>query len=369
MNPDHQYLIALKSIPNIGDVLGRRLVDFFGSAKSIFNLSEKELKLIPGISEKNSLSIINHRQKALDIAASEMEFLAEKKITCYGCFDDDYPSRLKHCIDAPLFVFYKGSVPPESKHMVAVVGTRKATVYGRKMTEKLVEGLQMSGITLVSGLAYGVDTFAHQSAVDHSIPTIGVLGHGFRFLYPEENLKLASKMIENGGLITEYLSTEKPEKAHFPVRNRIIAGMVDAVVVVEAQSKGGALITAEIANSYSRDVFTFPGRVEDQRSRGCNWLIRTNRAALIESAEHLLYAMNWSNGPEPAFKQVRMEMLIDENAKAIYDYLFEHGSAQVDEICSNLNLTVNAAAVVLLNLEFNGVVAVLPGKIYYLRNV
>jgi DNA processing protein len=369
LNPDFEYLIALKAIPNIGDVLARRFVEYFGSAKSIFDLSLKELKLVPGISDKNAQLIVNHRKNALELAAKEMEFIAEKNFSCYSCFDDDYPARLKHCVDAPLFVFYKGSVKPESKFMVAVVGTRKASIYGRKMTEKLIEGLQMQGITVVSGLAYGIDTYAHQAAVDYGIPTIGVLGHGFRFLYPEENVKLATKMLENGGLITEFVSTEKPEKAHFPVRNRIIAGMVDAVVVVEAQSKGGALITAEVANSYSRDVFAFPGRVEDQKSRGCNWLIRTNRASLIESAEHLMYAMNWSSSIDTAYKQVRMEMLADENAKAVYDYLFEHESAQIDEICNALNLSINTAAMVLLSLEFNGVVAALPGKIYHLKNV
>ncbi|MPM79306.1 hypothetical protein SDC9_126339 [bioreactor metagenome] len=174
-------------------------------------------------------------------------------------------------------------------------------------------------------------------------------------------------MLKNGGLLTEFLSEELPEKQNFPIRNRIIAGLADAVVVVEAQSKGGALITAEIANSYSRDVFTFPGRVDDQKSRGCNWLLRTQRAALIESAEHLKYFMNWTQAEKHEIRQVRMEVLLDPNAQKIYDYLLEKGEQSIDNLCNDLGISINSAAMVLLELEFQGVIAALPGKRYRLK--
>jgi len=362
------YLIALKSIPQIGDVLARRLIETTGDASEIFSMPAEKIGKIQGLTPKAIRMIVENRTSALKKAETEIEFIGKHKIQCLSSYNNDYPSRLKHCLDAPLFLFYKGSTPVESAFMTAVVGTRKSTVYGRKMTEQLVSGLSLKGMTVVSGLAYGIDTVAHQTAVDHKIPTIGVLGHGFKHLYPEENRKLAATMLHNGGLLTEFLSDELPDKRHFPIRNRIIAGMSDAVVVVEAQSKGGALITAEIANSYSRDVFTFPGRVDDQKSRGCNWLIRTQRATLIESAEHLKYFMNWTQAEKHEFRQVRMEVLLDQNAQMVYDYLFEKGERTIDLICNDLNISINTAAMVLLELEFQGVIAALPGKRYQLKN-
>ncbi len=369
MNKDIKYLIALKSIPQIGDVLARRIISVTGNVREIFSMPAEKIALIPGLPAKASRMISEHREASLKKADAELEFIEKHKIQCFSSYDDDYPSRLKHCLDAPLFLFYKGSSPVETTFMTAIVGTRKSTVYGRKMTEQLVAGLNLKGMTIVSGLAYGIDTTAHQAAVDNGIPTIGVMGHGFRHLYPEENRKLATQMLKNGGLLTEFLSDELPEKQNFPIRNRIIAGMADAVVVVEAQSKGGALITAEIAGSYSREVFTFPGRVDDMRSRGCNWLIRTQRAALIESAEHLKYFMNWTQAETKEYRQVRMEVLLDPNAQKVYDFLFEKGEQNIDTICSELNLSINTAAIVLLDLEFQGIIAVLPGKRYQLKRV
>lgn len=367
LNNNLLYLIALKSIPQVGDVLARRIIDITGDASEIFSMQPEKIGKIDTISPKAVRMILENRSKALSIAEKEIEFIGKHKIQCFSSFDDEYPSRLKHCLDAPLFLFYKGSVPVESAFMTAVVGTRKSTVYGRKMTEQLVAGLNLQGMTIVSGLAYGIDTVAHQTAVDNGIPTIGVMGHGFRHLYPEENRKLATQMLKNGGLLTEFLSEELPEKQNFPIRNRIIAGLADAVVVVEAQSKGGALITAEIANSYSRDVFTFPGRVDDQKSRGCNWLLRTQRAALIESAEHLKYFMNWTQAEKHEIRQVRMEVLLDPNAQKIYDYLLEKGEQSIDSLCNDLGISINSAAMVLLELEFQGVIAALPGKRYRLK--
>lgn len=369
LNNNLLYIIALKCIPQVGDIVARRLIETTGEASAVFTLPEEKIAKLPGLTPKTIRMIKENRSAALKRAEAEIEFIEKHKIQCFSSYDDDYPSRLKHCLDAPLFLFYCGSAPVESAFMTAVVGTRKSTVYGRKMAEQLVSGLNLNGMTIVSGLAYGIDTTAHQAAVDCGIPTIGVMGHGFRHLYPEENRKLATQMLKNGGLMTEFLSDELPEKQNFPIRNRIIAGMADAVVVVEAQSKGGALITAEIAGSYSREVFTFPGRVDDQKSRGCNWLIRTQRATLIESAEHLKYFMNWTQAENKEFRQVRMEILLDPNSQKVYDYLLEHGEGNIDALCSDLSLSINSAAMVLLDLEFQGIVAALPGKRYQLKRV
>jgi len=368
LNNNLLYLIALKCIPQVGDIVARRLIDTTGEASSVFTMTEEKIAQIPGLTPKTIRMIKENRNAALKRAETEIEFIEKHKIQCLSSYDDDYPSRLKHCLDAPLFLFYRGSAPVESAFMTAVVGTRKSTVYGRKMTEQLVSGLNLKGMTIVSGLAYGIDTTAHQTAVDCGIPTIGVMGHGFRHLYPEENRKLATQMLKNGGLLTEFLSDELPEKQNFPIRNRIIAGMADAVVVVEAQSKGGALITAEIAGSYSREIFTFPGRVDDQKSRGCNWLIRTQRATLIESADHLKYFMNWTQAENKEYRQVRMEVLLDAGAQSVYDFLFEKGEKSIDCICNDLGISINSAAMILLDLEFQGVVAALPGKRYRLKN-
>ncbi len=370
MNKNLTYLIALKAIPQIGDVIARRLISAAGNdASLIFSAHKEELSRWPGVPARTASLIIKHREKALEKAAEEIEFAEKHHIECYGYYDELYPSRLKHCFDAPLLLFYKGTAPLESMRMTAIVGTRKSTVYGRKMTEQLVGGLSVEGMTIVSGLAYGIDTVAHSSALEHQIPTIGVLGHGFRFMYPEENKPLAARMLQAGGLLTEFLSTEPPDKVNFPIRNRIIAGLSDAVVVIEAQSKGGALITAEMANSYSRDVFTFPGRADDMRSRGCNWLIRTNRATLIESAEHLKFFMNWTGADQCDVRQTRLEVLLNEDAKKVYDFLLEHGEKCIDEICGQLSLTINTAAMVLLELEFQGIVVALPGKRYQLKHL
>lgn len=367
MNPEALYLIALKSIPYIGDIIARRLINVVGSAKDIFELKDNDLKKLDVVPNRVVKQIVENRHLALEKAEKEIEFINKHNIQFISIFDDNYPYRLSHCIDAPLFFFYKGSVDVESKYMVSVVGTRKSTVYGRKMTEQLVQGLNMSGVTIVSGLAHGIDTVAHQTAVSCSIPTIAVLGHGFKQLYPEENRKLAKDILKNGGLLTEFLSDELPEKQNFPIRNRIIAGMSDAVVVVEAQSRGGALITAEIAHSYSRDIFTFPGRADDQKSRGCNWLLRTQRAALIESAEHLKYFMNWISEEGDKPQQTSINMLLDENSQKIFDYLSEFGERNIDQICNDLDFSINKAAMVLLDLEFQGVLAALPGKRYKLK--
>lgn len=369
MKPDLIYLIALKAIPGIGDVIARRLIASVADASDLFVSSDEKIKRLSGIPPKAIASLLANRTASLQKASDEMAFIDKHGITCFSYYEDDYPARLKHCFDAPLFLFFKGSGSLEQERMLAIVGTRKSTVYGRSVTARIVSDLAQPGISIVSGLAHGIDTAAHQAALDAHVPTIGVMAHGFRFLYPEENKKMASQMLECGGLVTEFLSTEQPDKVNFPIRNRIIAGLSDAILVVEAQSKGGALITAEMANSYSREVFTIPGRIDDQKSRGCNWLIRTNRAHLVESAEQLRTMMNWDIPVQGDARQTRLDVLLDEDARQLYDFLFEHGESQIDMICNGLNISLHKAAHVLLQLELTGILHSLPGKRYVLKHI
>ena len=359
-------MIALKSIPLVGDVLARRLIEVFGTAVNIFSLSVKDMLRAPGIGKIIAEHIVQFKDKAMDIAEKELCFIEKEGVHCTHLFEENYPSRLKQCVDAPLFLFVKGNVDLDCAHVLSVVGTRKATVYGRNMTESLIKNLNISDLQIVSGLAYGIDTAAHTAAVEAGIPTIGVLGHGLMALYPAENKKLADKMMENGALLTEFLSFQKVEKEHFPIRNRIIAGLADAVLVIEARSRGGALITAEIANSYNRDVFSLPGRASDKNSKGCNWLIRTNRAALIETAGQLKYHMSWEETPLSSNVQTKLNIVLDPKLQEVYNFLEKEGECNVDLLCRSLELTMNAAATILLDLEFQGLINSLPGKRYRL---
>jgi DNA processing protein len=250
---------------------------------------------------------------------------------------------------------------------VGVVGTRNATEYGRNFTGKLVEELGQMGAVIVSGLAYGIDIAAHKSCVSGGVPTIGVLAHGLDRIYPKVHSQTARKMVENGGLITEHISGADPDRENFPKRNRIIAGLCDAIVVVEAAKKGGALITADIANSYNRDVFALPGRISDSQSEGCNMLIKSNRAALIQSAADIRYIMGWDDEKVqkiPLQKQLFVELNDDE--KKIVDILTNSGKTAIDFIASETAMPPSKVSSLLLNLEFSGVVRCLPGKMFEL---
>jgi DNA processing protein len=364
---DLKFLIALKSIPMIGDILARRLITAFSSAETIFNLSVQDMLKAPGIGKNIADHIVSNKGKALVLAEKELEYIEKESVKALHFYEDAYPERLKHCIDAPLYIFYKGNVDLNAQHVMSVVGTRSSTVYGRTMCSKIIKKMNIPGLQVVSGLAYGIDTAAHQAAVEDNISTIAVLGHGLKSLYPAENRALADKIMQNGALLTEFLSHETPEREHFPIRNRIIAGLSDATVVVEARSRGGALITAEIANSYNRDVFSVPGRAGDRNSKGCNWLIRTNRAMLIETAEQLKYHMSWESPEEDKSKQTKLNIVLDSRSQELFDFIEKNGETDIDSLCRTLNLTMNAAAVLLLDLEFQGLINSLPGKRYCLK--
>ena len=356
------YQIGITLIPGIGDINGKKLVSYCGSSEAIFKENKSKLLKIPGIGQATVNSIIS--QKVLHRAEQEIKFIEKYKIKPLFFLDEKYPFRLKHCIDGPLMIYYKGNADLNQSKIVAVVGTRRATEYGKSMCDKIVEDLAEMDVLIISGLAYGIDACAHKAAVSYKLNTIGVLAHGLDRIYPAANKKLAEKMLLQGGLLTEFKSRTNPDRENFPKRNRIVAGMADAVIVIESAKKGGALISSGIANSYNRDVFAVPGKVGDKYSEGCNFLIKTNRAALIQSADDIKYIMGWESNQPKAGKQKKLMLEFTPDQEQIIEILNINGEAGIDHIVSKAKLSPSKVASTLLELEFEGIIKCLPGKIF-----
>lgn len=356
------YEIGLTLIRGIGDVNGKKLVAYCGSPEAIFKESKSALLKIPGIGKSTVNSIKS--QKVLDHAESEIEFINKFKIKPLFYTDPEYPARLLNCEDNPLMLYYKGNANLNYQRVIAIVGTRRATNYGKSRCEEIIDDLKNRNVLVVSGLAYGIDSCAHRSSLEFGMNTIGVLGHGLDRIYPAHNRKLAEKMIDQGGLLTEFTSNTKPDRENFPKRNRIVAGMADAVLVVESDRKGGALITAEIGNSYNRDVFAVPGRIGDDYSRGCHFLIKTNRSALVESGNDIAYMMGWEDIIVEKKTQKELFVNLSDEEKLIMKTILENGELAIDQITIKTKLSTSKVAASLLNLEFEGLVKSLPGKLY-----
>jgi len=356
------YQIALCLIPGIGDILGKKLVEMCGSAEAVFREPKRILQKVKGIGDILSAAVGN--REVFLLAEQEMAFIERFSIRPLFFQDPDYPSRLTHCIDSPMMLFFKGNAGMNVPRVIGIVGTRSATSYGKTICREVVGGLTSHNPLVVSGLAYGIDSCAHRAALENHLPTIAVLGHGLDRIYPYANTALAEKLLSCGGLITEFFSGTNPDRENFPKRNRIIAGLCDAIVVVEAARQGGALITADIANSYNRDVFAIPGRIGDPWSEGANYLIRVNKAHLCQSAENIEYIMGWKipeKKPNPQ-RRIFLEMTPDEGL--VVGFLGETGKAGIDEIMIRTALPASRVSAALLNLEFEGIVRSLPGKIY-----
>lgn len=357
------YQIALTLIPGIGDINAKRLVAYCGSVEAVFAERKKALLKIPGIGEATVQSLVTHN--VFPRAEQEIEFITKYNIQHYFYLDQGYPIRLKQCVDSPLMLYYKGNADLNQQRVVSIVGTRRATEYGRRIVHELIAGLTPSGMLITSGLAYGIDTAAHKAALDNGLSTVAVLGHGLDRIYPQLNKPLAGRMVHQGGLLTEFLSETIPDRENFPKRNRIIAGIADATIVIEAGVKGGALITADIANSYNRDVFAVPGRVGDEFSVGCNNLIRTNRAALVRCAEDVKYIMNWDlTKPREAAAQRELFIALTPDEEKLLVILKQEGDCGIDTLCQESQLMPTKVASALLNLEFEGIVKCLPGKVF-----
>jgi DNA processing protein len=355
MHNDLLYQIALTLVPNIGNVHAKALVNIYGDAQSVFKAKKNDLENMEGIGTVRAASI-----KAFDNFESseqELAFIEKYKITPLFITDKNYPQRLLNCYDS--------TADLNTSKIISVVGTRNNSDYGKNICEKLIEDLAGENVLIVSGLAFGIDTIAHKTALKNNLQTVGVLAHGLDRIYPTQNKSLAKQMVEHGGLLTEFLSNTNPDKQNFPKRNRIVAGMCDCTVVIETGKKGGSLITAELSNNYNKDVFAIPGRIGDSKSEGCNYLIKNNKAALINGADDLLEMMNWKPVEKKAVKKQRelfIELSPDE--KTVVDILNLQESVHIDELYFKSGLSSSAVAAALLMLEMQGVVASIPGKMY-----
>ncbi len=365
MTNDLLYQIALTLVPNIGDIHAKALVNIYGDAQSVFKAKKRELESIEGIGSIRAGSIKTFTN--FQPGEEEIAFIEKYKITPLFISDKNYPQRLLNCYDSPALLYYRGNANLNTSKIIAVVGTRNNTEYGKAVCEKLIEDLADENILVVSGLAFGIDTIAHKASLKNNLQTVGVLAHGLDRIYPAQNKNLAKQITAQGGILTEFISQTNPDKQNFPKRNRIVAGISDAVIVVETGKKGGSLITAELGNNYNKDVFAIPGRTTDSKSEGCNYLIRNNKAALINNADDLLELMNWKPAAKPAARQQRelfIELSPDE--KIVVDILQQQEAIQIDELYIKSGLSSSAVAAALLMLEMQGLVASMPGKLYKL---
>jgi len=360
-----QHQIALTFIKKIGPVLAKSMISHFGDAEQLFRLSKATLAKAYGVGTK-TLELADF-DEALRRAEQELNFIDKNNIDVLFYTDARYPKRLKNCNDSPLLLYSRGNGNYNMQRVVSIVGTRNATDYGRQLCRQLIEELQEYNVLVASGLALGIDVAAHKECIKAGVPTVGVLGHGYDRMYPSQNRATAEKMLENGGLLTEYPSGTNPDRENFPQRNRIVAGMADATVVIEAGLKGGALITAEIANSYNRDVYAFPGRLGDEYSEGCNFLIRNNKAALLTCVADLAYSMGWEKNSELKNTPDQLILPIDLSAeeRAVYEIIREHKAPlAIDDLTLKTNLPMSQLAMTLLDMELQGFIRSLPGKTY-----
>ncbi len=358
-----KYKIALMLIPKVGSINGKKLVAYCGGVEGIFKEKKQALLKIPGIGKSTVWAI--KQKTTMERVEKELDFIQKHEITPLFFLDKDYPRRLKQCVDGPLMLFYKGSCDLNAKRILAVVGTRRPSDHGKAACIRFIEDLADPGLVIVSGLAYGIDSVAHRAALDNEMESVAVLAHGLDIIYPAQNREIAGRMLGQGGLLTEFFSNTNPDRENFPKRNRIVAGMSDAVLVIESAEKGGALITADIANSYDRDVFAVPGRLTDEVSVGCNYLIKSNKAALVQSAEDIKYLMGWDDQPDTiAGKQHKILFDLSREESLVIEVLKQHGSLNIDQIYNLVQLGTSQLSAVLLGLEFKGAIRNLPGKVY-----
>lgn len=359
------HQIALTLIPGVGDKTAKSLIAHCGSAQAVFNENPKFLSKIPGIGQKSIKNI--SKPEALLRAERELAFMEKKGVKPIFFLDKDYPKRLVHCEDGPLMLYQWGKANLNKHRNLAVVGTRNATEYGKEFCKQFISELASFDVLLVSGLAYGIDISAHKESLKNKVPTVGIMAHGLDRVYPSLHSNTAREMVESGGgLLTEFISETNPDRENFPKRNRIIAGMSDAVIVVEAAKKGGALITAEIANSYNRDVFAVPGKLNDTYSEGCNHLIKTNRAALISGVEDLKYLLGWE---EKEVQNIQNQLFVElspveEKIKIALEEAQK--KMELDSLCAKLGLPISKVIPTLLNLELKGLIKCHPGKLFEL---
>jgi len=363
VNSEIIYYLALQKAGGIGDVISKKLIAKCGSAQGVFEEKPKSLEKITGIGSYNIRGLKD--ASLFHKAEAELDFINKNNIHFSTFLDKEYPEKLKHCVDGPIVLFSKGKIDLQNRRIISIVGTRLITNYGKSFLKEFILDIKKYNPIIISGLAYGVDIFTHQLAIENNLQTIGVLAHGLDDIYPKPHRVQAKMMLENGGLISEFWSKTNPDRENFVKRNRIVAGMSEATIVVESAFKGGSLITADIANSYNRDVFAVPGRSSDMYSRGCNQLIKSNKAAMITSTKDLEYILNWNTEEiRPKSIQKKMFIELDDQEENIYSYLLKEGKQNLDVIALNCKFPIHKTATILLNLELKGVTKPLPGKLF-----
>lgn len=356
------YLLALQKVEGVGDIVAKKLLSHCGSAENVLKTKASQLAAIDGIG-----SVLRAKLKDKSIfekAETEIQFIKDNNINVASFQEDSYPSRLKHCIDSPVLLFSTGSINLSDRKIISLVGTRQITSYGAEFCRKFISDLAPLNPIIVSGFAYGVDIVAHQAAIENNLQTIGVVAHGLNQIYPKIHKKYVAKIEQNGGFMSEFWSTANPEKENFVRRNRIVAGISEATIVIESAEKGGSLITANLANDYNRDVFAVPGRSTDKYSQGCNNLIKSQKANLITSAADLIYMLNWEVNKETKAVQKQLFVTLNSEEQLIYDYLQKTGKEVLDSIALECSLPVFKVSGILLNMELKGVIRPLPGKLF-----
>lgn len=356
-------LLRLQRIPHIGDINAKKLLDRCGSATAIFEEKKQNLLKIDGI---GTYTIQNLYDTAhVEAAEEEFNFIRKNEIAYTYFLDQGYPKHLKHCIDSPILLFKSGNIDLKGRKIISVVGTRKITSYGQAFCEEFIAEIAPLDPIIVSGFAYGVDIAVQRAAMEHQLQTVGCLAHGLNQIYPKVHKKYVAEVEKNGGFLTEFWSSSNPDRENFLKRNRIIAGMSEATIVVESAEKGGSLVTADIAHSYNRDVFAVPGRTSDKYSKGCNNLIKQQKAQLLTSAAELIYFLGWgldNRQKEPVQKQLFVEL--DETEQSIYSYLQLNGKQLLDTVALECKLPIFKVSALLLTMEMKGVIRPLPGKLF-----
>ena len=368
-NNDLIYQIGITLIKGIGNITAKQIIENLGDVALLFKEKKHILEQVFGLSRR----IINeiHHPDVLRRAEKEIHFIEKAHITPLFISDSDYPNRLKECVDAPVMLYFRGNADLNAEKIISIVGTRNATTYGKEITDQFVHNVKeiFPDSLIVSGLAYGIDIAAHRAALRENLFTVGILAHGLDRIYPSIHRNTAVEMINSGGLLTDFMSETNPDRQNFVKRNRIVAGMADCIVVVESAKKGGALITANIADSYNRDIFAFPGKTCDKYSEGCNWLIKNKKAALVTSADDIFREMNWTEPPKAEQTQGIQRMLFPEvgpEEQKILTILSKAGSIQLNLLAIELNLPISRLSVILFELEMNGMIRCRPGGMYSL---
>lgn len=356
------YVLALLRVEGVGDILAKKLLYHYGSAQAVFESNPSKLSAIDGIGTYLVRNLKD--KKVFRQAEAELQFIQNNRIGFTAFDDDDYPERLKHCVDGPVLLFRSGNIDLKNRKIISIVGTRQVTSYGLDFCRNLIAELAPLDPVIVSGFAYGVDIAAHLAAMDNGVQTIGVVAHGLNQIYPQRHKKYVPKMEQHGGFLTEFWSDSYPAPENFVRRNRIVAGISEATIVIESADKGGSLITANLANDYNREVFAVPGRTSDKYSQGCNNLIKSQRAHCLTSTADLIYQLNWDLKTDTKPVQKQLFVALDGTEQKVYDFLLRNGKELSDIIALQCEIPVHKLSGTLLGMELKGVVRPLPGKLF-----